>query len=77
MEIGRIRSKVKTQLQMFYEEHAKIAARDHAFMAFVNDPDNPITNQDLERIIARWPERYGRYAGFVGKLKDEVNQQEQ
>ena len=68
---------MKTQLQMFYQEHDKIAARDRAFVALVNDPDSPITNQDLERAIARWPERYGRYAGFVGKLKDEVNQQEQ
>ena len=56
---------------MFYEEQSKIAARDHAFMALVNDPDNPITNQDLERVIARWPERYSRYAGFVGKLKND------
>lgn len=68
---------MKTQLQMFYEQQAKIAARNEAFMALVNHPDSPITNQDLEALIARWPERYGMYAGFIGKLKDEVNQQEQ
>lgn len=62
---------MKTQVQMFYEEQSKVAARDHAFVELVNHPTNPLTNQDLERAIARWPERYGRYAGFVGKLKDD------
>jgi hypothetical protein len=62
---------VKTQLQMFYEEQAKIAARTASIMELVNHPTNPLTNQDLERAIARWPERYGMYAGFIGKLKDE------
>ena len=59
---------MKTQLQMFYDEQRKIADRDQAFMDMINDPDNPMTNTDLKCLIARWPERYSRYAGFIGKL---------
>lgn len=68
---------MKTQIQMFYEEQSKIAALNAAFMELVNHSTNPLTNQDLERAIARWPERYSMYAGFIGKLKDEVKPQEQ
>lgn len=68
---------MKTQIQMFYEEQRKIAALNAAFMELFCHPTSPLTNQDLERIIARWPERYERFSGFLGKLKDEVNQQEQ
>ena len=62
---------MKTQIQMFYEEQGKIAALNAAFMELVNHPTNPLTNQDLERAIARWPERYERFSSFLGKLKDE------
>ena len=58
----------KDQLQMFYAAHAKIAAENSAFMDMVNDQHNPMTNADLEKLIARHPERYGRFSGFLGKL---------
>ena len=60
---------MKTQMQMYQEAERKLAEANEAFMDMVNDPDNPMTNDDLERLIARWPERYGRFSGFLGKLK--------
>ncbi len=60
---------VKTQMQLYKEAERKLAEANEAFMDMVNDPVNPLTNDDLERLIARWPERYGRFSGFLGKLK--------
>ena len=60
---------MKTQMQMYREVEQKIFRENQAFMDMVNDPVNPLTNEDLERAIARWPERYGRFSGFLGKLK--------
>ena len=60
---------MKTQMQMYREAERKLAEANEAFMDMVNDPVNPMTNDDLERLIARWPERYGRFSGFLGKLK--------
>lgn len=60
---------MKTQMQLYQEAERKLAEANEAFMDMVNDPVNPMTNDDLERLIARWPERYGRFSGFLGKLK--------
>ena len=60
---------MKTQMQLYQEAERKLAEANEAFMDMVNDPVNPLTNDDLERLIARWPERYGRFSGFFGKLK--------
>ncbi len=60
---------MKTQMQMYREVEQKIFRENQAFMDMVNDPVNPLTNDDLERLIARWPERYGRFSSFLGKLK--------
>lgn len=60
---------MKTQLQIFYEVDRKIGERNELFMDMVRD--GSMTNQSLERLVARWPERYGSYAGFIGKLQDE------
>lgn len=56
-------------MQLYKEAERKLAEANQAFMDMVNDPVNPLTNEDLERLIARWPERYGRFSGFLGKLK--------
>ena len=60
---------MKTQMQLYKEAERKLAEANQAFMDMVNDPVNPLTNDDLERLITRWPERYGRFSGFLGKLK--------
>ena len=63
---------MKTQHQMYLEAEQRMFDRNNAFLETVNDPVNPMTNRTLERLIARWPERYGMYSGWLGKLKDEV-----
>lgn len=59
-----------TQLQMYYAAERKIAAGNQLFMELINHPTNPLTNTDLAKLVARWPQRWGRFAGFLGKLKD-------
>ena len=63
---------MKTQLQMYRDAEQRIFDRNNAFLELVSHPTNQLTNQDLERLIARWPERYEVYSGWLGKLKDEV-----
>ena len=60
-----------TQQQMFYQEARKISEADQHFMDLIKDPVNPLTNNDLVRLVARFPERWSRYSGFIGKLDTE------
>ena len=46
------------------EAERKLADANEAFMDMVNDPVNPLTKHDLERLIARRPEKYARFSGF-------------
>ncbi|MDD2751016.1 hypothetical protein [Acidithiobacillus sp.] len=57
-----------SQMQHYWAAHHKIAAQDRAFMEMVTDPVNPITDHDLEALIAKRPEVYGRFSNFIGKL---------
>jgi hypothetical protein len=59
---------MKTQKEMFYTAHGKTARLNTVFMDLVNDPANPMTNEDLKKLIEKRPEVYGRFAGFIGKL---------
>ena len=61
-----------TQLQMWHEAEMKAFNLNQAFMEMISDSTNPLTNQDLERLIAKDPDRYGRFSGFIGKLRDEA-----
>lgn len=56
------------QHKMLQAERARIAAADAAFLAMVNDPDNPMTREDLVALIFRAPHRYARFAGWLEKL---------
>ena len=62
------KAKQKSQYQLFWEAHHKIAELNNAFMDLVNDPVNPLTNEDLESLIKMRPHVYGRFSGLVGKL---------
>ncbi len=63
---------MKTQLQLFYEAHRRISDRNNAFMDLVTDASNPMTKQDLERLIARFPMRYSMFTEYLAVLPDEV-----
>lgn len=60
---------MKTQLQIFYEVDRMISECHELFMDMVRD--GSMTNQDLQKMVDRYPNMYSRFAGFIGKLKDE------
>ena len=57
-----------TQLQMFEQARRRIAALNSIFMELVNCKENPLTREDLEALIRKRPESYGRFSGFLDKL---------
>lgn len=59
---------MKTQMQSFEDPRAKLAAKLSAFMDAVNCKENPLTREDLESLIAKNPDRYGMFAGFLKTL---------
>lgn len=56
------------QKRIYEIERRKIAALNAIFMEMVNHPTNPLTQQDLEALIARRPSQYARFSGFLDKL---------
>lgn len=54
----------KSPRAMFYRAHNQIAQRDEIFMEIMTGP-NPLTPDDVARLIERDPARYGRYEGFA------------
>ncbi|OBS08935.1 hypothetical protein [Acidihalobacter prosperus] len=59
---------MKSQEQMFWETHKRIAEADRHVMELARHPTNPLTNSDLETLVNRYPERWGKYRGLIGKL---------
>lgn len=60
---------MKSQYQLYEEAQQKLFDENRAFMDMVTDRVNPMTNADLEVLIKRKPEKYGKFYGFLGKLK--------
>jgi hypothetical protein len=58
------------------QQQMELAARLHAnekyfvFWEIMSGP-NPLTADDLEKLIARWPERWGVFEPWVEKLREE------
>jgi hypothetical protein len=63
---------MKTQLQIFYEEHRKIAGANEVFMDLVK---SGMTREDLAKNISRRPELWGKFANWLDVLpsRSEVN----
>ena len=61
---------MKSQIQMFYESARKQGQLNELFMEMINDPVAPMTNDELKALIAKRPEFYSCFAGFIWKLKD-------
>jgi hypothetical protein len=59
-----------TQAQMFYQAHDQIAQANQQFMDMIKDPVNPLTNADLTALVEKYPRRWSRYSGYIGKLSD-------
>ena len=59
---------MKPQRQLFEEQRRLLADKNKAFMELVNHPTNPLTREDLARLIERNPQRYMWAAGFLKTL---------
>ncbi len=58
-------TQIKSQDQMFYESHRKLADVNNEFMWLIQ---NGITREDLEANIKRRPSLWDRFSGFLDKL---------
>ena len=54
-----------TQLQIFEQERQRIAALNEAFMYHVNEG---MTKGELQALIDKRPEVYGRFAHWIDRL---------
>lgn len=59
----------QTQEQMFYAAVRRSRELNELFMEMIKDPDQPMTKAELEKLIAKRPHIYGRFAGFLDQLK--------
>ncbi len=50
----------------FTKAHDNIADANEAMMEALYGP-NPITDDELRALIDKRPEKYGRFAGYLGK----------
>ena len=58
----------QSQVQMFYQAHCRIADGNKAFKELVKAGD--ITRVELQRLIAKRPEVYSRFSGFLATLPE-------
>lgn len=58
-----------TQEQMYYQAQRRSAEINLTFLDMLKG-DAPLTNAELQANIDKRPELWGRFAGFIGKLKD-------
>lgn len=61
---------MKKQIQHYYSAVRRISDANQTFMEMIKHPTNPLTNAELKALIAKRPSLWGRYKGFLGKLKD-------
>ena len=56
---------MKTQREMFYEAHKRLAAANEMFLEFVQ---GGMTRQELERLIHRRPSLWARFSNWLDVL---------
>ncbi|WP_166297108.1 hypothetical protein [Bradyrhizobium sp. 2S1] len=57
-----------TQLRTYEMARRRLADANMAFMEMVTHPTNPMTREDLTRLIALRPDRYSRFSGWLTVL---------
>jgi hypothetical protein len=57
---------MKSQFEHFRESSRALADRDLIMLELLFG-SNPITDNELQALIAKRPEVYGRYASYLGK----------
>lgn len=55
-----------TQEQHFWAAHRRLADQNAVMLDLLFGP-NPITDEELKKLIDKRPDRYGRFAGYIGK----------
>ena len=55
----------KTQARAFAEAHDSIAGGNLVMLDLLFGT-NPITDDELTKLIAKRPEHYGRFSGYIG-----------
>ena len=58
-----------TQMQVYEKTSKAIADGNQTFLEMVQHPTNPLTRRDLEALIARRPHVWGRFEGWLEKLR--------
>lgn len=54
-----------TQIRACYEAHDRIADANEVMLDLLFGP-NPITDDELRKLIVKRPHIYGRFAGYLG-----------
>jgi hypothetical protein len=55
-----------TQERLFWEAHDRIAGVNELMLDLLYG-ENPITDAELEKLIEKRPDVYGRFSGYLGK----------
>lgn len=55
-----------------FEEALRSGNRDRIFFELVTHPTMPLTDAELEKLVALHPERWGPYAKHIGLLDDQA-----
>jgi hypothetical protein len=55
-----------------FEDAMRSGDRDRIFYELVNHPTHPLTDAELEKLVALHPARWGSYAEYLGLLDDQV-----
>lgn len=63
---------MKTQEQMYYQACKIDADINSTFLEMVNCKSNPMTKQDLQKLIKKRPALYSRFSNWMDKLPNEV-----
>ena len=58
--------KTPTQHDRFFTSHSVVSGANETALNLLFGP-NPITDDELRRLIAKRPHVWGKYAGYLGK----------
>jgi hypothetical protein len=61
----------KSARAMFYRVHDQIAEGNLTFFAIQNGP-NPLTADQIRRLAAKHPDRWGAFVGFADAMDQQV-----
>ncbi len=60
---------LRSQMRSFYAAHDNIAGGNEAMLDLLFG-SNPITDDELRKLIEKRPNVYGRFSGYLGKREN-------